>query len=91
MLSFQCRICNDVRVPKATSTRTAAAARETGVAFADLSYLFEATSATIYYDICHYHQEGNEMLARAIAEHLARELGSDLPDPQGSTARWSGS
>lgn len=62
----------------------AAALRETGVAFTDLSYLFEATSATIYYDICHYNQEGNEMLARAIAERLARELGSDLPDRQGS-------
>lgn len=49
----------------------AAALRETGVAFADLSYLFESTPDTIYYDICHYNQQGNEMFARAIAARLA--------------------
>jgi len=50
------------------------ALREGGVAFEDLSYLFASTPGTIYYDICHYNQRGNEMLARAIVQRLAREL-----------------
>ncbi len=49
----------------------AAALHERGVVFADMSYLFEDTGETIYYDICHYNQQGNEMLARAIAARLA--------------------
>jgi hypothetical protein len=57
----------------------APALRDAGVAFEDLSYLFDATPATIYYDICHYNQLGNEMLARAIAERLARELAGSTP------------
>jgi hypothetical protein len=45
-----------------------------GVAFEDLSYLFEPITNTIYYDICHYNQQGNEMVARSIATRLAEQL-----------------
>ena len=48
--------------------------REAGVVFADLSYLFESTGETIYYDICHYNQRGNELLAKEVAALVAAEL-----------------
>jgi hypothetical protein len=48
----------------------AATLQEAGVVFADLSGLFESTPGPIYYDVCHYNQQGNEMLAREIAALL---------------------
>lgn len=44
------------------------------MAFEDASGLFGFVPTTIYYDICHCNQEGNELLARAIAARLAQEL-----------------
>jgi hypothetical protein len=48
---------------------TAVELRRRGVAFADLSRVFVSERRTIYYDVCHLNQVGNELLA----EHVARE------------------
>lgn len=58
------------------------ALREAGVAFEDLTSLFGETTETIYYDICHYNQQGNEMLARAIAARLGTQLPGALVHEQ---------
>jgi hypothetical protein len=54
--------------------KQASTLQDAGVAFEDLSYIFESTPETIYYDICHCNQQGNVMMARAVAARLAREL-----------------
>jgi hypothetical protein len=43
--------------------------RRRDVTFADLSRVFESETRTIYYDICHLNQLGNELLADSIAMH----------------------
>ena len=52
----------------------ASSLRNAAIAFEDLSYAFESTDQTIYYDICHYNQQGNESIAHAVAKRLAFEL-----------------
>jgi hypothetical protein len=49
-----------------------AALRERGVAFLDLTDLFQDRTETIYVDdCCHYNLLGNEILARRIARFIA--------------------
>ena len=47
----------------------------TQVRFVDLTRLFEETSETVYVDPwCHYNEQGNQMLARAVAQEIAAAL-----------------
>ena len=43
-----------------------------GIAFLDASSLFVGVEKTLYFDACHFGQEGNDMLADAIATTLLR-------------------
>jgi hypothetical protein len=46
---------------------------EEGVAFLDLSLLFAEVEETLYYDLCHFGEEGNRLMAEAVEPRL-REL-----------------
>jgi hypothetical protein len=43
-----------------------------GIAFLDASRLFVDVKKTLYFDACHFGQEGNDLLADAIATMLLR-------------------
>lgn len=46
-----------------------------GVRFHDATYLFSTVDATVYFDTCcHFNQDGNELLARRIADAIRRDL-----------------
>jgi len=47
-----------------------------GVRFSDLSPVFSGVSEEIYIDdCCHFNERGNEILAKAIADHILMEFG----------------
>lgn len=52
--------------------------RSYGVRYYDLSGIFEGVENSLYYDICHFNQQGNIILAQAIARAIASsyEVGS---------------
>jgi hypothetical protein len=47
---------------------------ERGVAFLDASQAFAGVDQTLYYDNCHFSQEGHEILERAIAKSFLERL-----------------
>ncbi len=48
-----------------------------GINFADLSMLFKDVTDTLYIDVCHYNQRGNESFSHAIAEKFLETLPAD--------------
>lgn len=63
--------------------------RDRGVRFTDLTRLFADVERPLYIDpCCHLNQEGNDLLARAIARSILAQLGADdggsspAPSPQ---------
>lgn len=47
---------------------------ERGIAFVDLSRVFQDHPEDIYYDVCHFQEHGNEILAVAMANALSKAL-----------------
>ena len=47
---------------------------EQGVAYVDASKVFASIETDLYYDACHFNQEGNAILGRWIAESLLAKL-----------------
>jgi hypothetical protein len=47
---------------------------ERGVAFFDMTRVFQDHPEDIYYDVCHFKERGNEILAVAVAEALLKVL-----------------
>jgi len=47
---------------------------ERGVAFLDATRVFQEHPEDVYYDLCHFGQHGNEILAVPVAEALAKRL-----------------
>ena len=45
-----------------------------GVSYKDLTDIFSTSTDTIYYDVCHFNQKGNELLAMAIATYIKEHL-----------------
>ncbi len=54
---------------------------EDGVFFFDASRVFESATQTLYRDGCHFSVEGNEILARAIADAFLASIDQPLADP----------
>ncbi len=41
-----------------------------GILYKDLTNIFVDTANTLYYDICHFNQKGNDIFAKSIAEQI---------------------
>ncbi|MCD4742392.1 MAG: hypothetical protein K8R67_07965 [Desulfobacteraceae bacterium] len=54
--------------------------KDWGVLYKDLNTVFLTSTESIYYDICHFNQEGNEIVARAIASYIKENLISHYQD-----------
>ena len=48
--------------------------KQYGIRYKDLTDIFLKVEDTIYYDICHYNQKGNEIFAKSIAVHIISHL-----------------
>lgn len=56
---------------------------EAGIFFFDASKVFESATQTLYEDGCHFSVEGNEILARAMADAFLASLDQPLVSPAG--------
>lgn len=52
---------------------------ESGILFVDGSLAFQGVEETLYYDACHFHRPGHEILARRIAQALLQAPAGALP------------
>ena len=46
--------------------------KESGILYKDLTNIFLGIEDTLYYDICHFNQKGNDLFAKAIANYILR-------------------
>lgn len=51
--------------------------RKFGIRYKDLTDIFLQVEGTIYYDICHYNQKGNDLFAKSIATHIKNHLSNN--------------
>ena len=49
---------------------------EQGIAFLDLSMIFEGVEETLYFDRCHFEKPGSVMMAREVGRHVLEQLRS---------------
>ncbi|MFN0006553.1 MAG: hypothetical protein ACKVXR_01495 [Planctomycetota bacterium] len=55
---------------------------ERGVAFRDMTRVFQDHPEDVYYDVCHFKEHGNEILAAAVAVELSKILKDQREKPR---------
>lgn len=48
--------------------------RKYGVLYKDLTNIFSNIKTTLYYDICHFNQKGNDLFAQSIANYIKENI-----------------